>query len=230
LQPGLNTFDVVATTLDGATEELVVAITRNDAATGLAVLGVQTPSRYAPSSSRLRLELPAGVTPTRLRMDFDGNGTVDLDTTVASTPLVFRYALPGLYAAQATIDRATGEIPAQLIVNAPILIQHPVETRLTLCSVFGAMRAGLAAEDVSTAALSLHPRLRDDFEPFWTSLGKGLPTVASQLGIIVDGTIGTEGFAEYVIARPVAGQPGEFRAYRVQFDLGDDGVWRIGSM
>jgi hypothetical protein len=233
LNAGSDTITLTATTLAGATATQTLILTRDDSTAAQARLSVETPQRFAPGSSRLRLDLAPALVVERLRVDFDGNATVDLDTTNASTPLVSPYSQPGVYTATATIDLAPGSPstpPNTLTRTVRVAIQNLAETREDLCSVFGRMRGRLAANDVPGALLTLHPRLRPTFQTLWTSIGTGLPGVASQLGTIVDGSIGSEGYAEYVIARPVVGQPGQFVGFRVQFDRGPDGVWRIGSM
>jgi hypothetical protein len=232
LDVGANAITVTATTLAGATATQNLSITRDDAPAATARLSVETPERFAPGSVRLRLDLASSLVVTRLRVDFNGDGTQDIDTTNTATPLVFNYALPGLYSATAIVDLqpgSPGTPPNSFTRSTKVLVQNTLETREDVCAVFGAMRTRLVANDVPGALLALHPKLRPDFQTLWTSLGAGLPGVASQLGLIVDGTIGI-GFAELLIARPVPGQPGEFYGYRVQFGRGRDGVWRISSM
>jgi hypothetical protein len=232
LDVGVNSITVTATTLAGATATQNLSITRDDTPAVVARLSVETPERFAPGSTRLRLDLASTLVVTRLRVDFNGDGTQDIDTTNTATPLVFNYPLPGLYTATATVDLqpgSPGTPPNSFTRSTKVLVQNTLETRTDVCAVFGAMRTRLIANDIAGAVLTLHPRIRADFQTLWTSLGVGLPGVASQLGTIIDGTISL-GFAELLIARPVSGQPGEFSGYRVQFDRGRDGVWRIGSM
>jgi hypothetical protein len=232
LDVGTNSVTVTATTLSGATTTQNVSITRDDAPSATARLTVETPERFAPAAVRLRLDLNSTLVVTRLRVDFDGDGTPEIDTTSTATPLLFTYPVPGLYTATATVDLAPGSPgtpPNSFTRSAKVLVQNLLETRQDACAVFGRMRTRLAASDIPGALLTLHPRLRPEFQTLWTNLGASLPSIAAQLGLIVDGTIGPR-FVEYLIARPVTGQPGEFLGYRVQFDQGADGVWRIGSM
>jgi hypothetical protein len=233
LDAGNNTITVTATTLAGATTTQMLNLTRDDSGAAQARLSVETPLRFAPGAVRFRLDLAPTLAGERLRLDVDDDGSVDLDTTSLNAPLVFQYPLPGIYRATATIDLvpgSSGTPPTTLTRSVRVVIQNIAETREDLCSVFGYMRTRLAANDVPGALLAMHPRLRPTFQTLWTGIGAGLPAVASQLGTIVNGSIGTEGYAEYVIARPIVGQPGQFVGFRVQFDRGPDGVWRIGSM
>lgn len=233
LAAGVNTIEVTATTLGGAIATRTLTIARDDTLAAAARLTVETPRPIAPDTVRFRLDLAAAPAVTRMRVDFDGNGTQDLDTSNTATPLIFKYPLPGLYTITAILDLAPAApgAPATTITrDAKVLVQNIAELREDVCAVFGAMRARLRANNVPSALLTLHPRLRPEFQTLWTNLGANLPSVAAQLGTIVDGTLSNDGFAELLIARPLAGQTAQHSGYRVQFLLGPDGVWRIDAM
>lgn len=233
LDGGPEVLTVTATTLAGATTTQSLTLIRDDSVDASARLSVDTTSRFAPGTVRFRLVVAPSLVVTRLRLDFDGDGIADLDSSNPAAPLSYRYRQPGLYRVAATIDLqpgSPGTPPNTITRETQVLVQLLAETREDVCAAFGTMRTRLTANDVSGALLALHPRLRPTFQALWTDLGSGLPAVAAQLGTIVDGTIGTEGFAEYLIVRPISGQPQQYRGYRVHFDLGSDGVWRIGSM
>jgi hypothetical protein len=95
--------------------------------------------------------------------------------------------------------------------------------------VFEGMRAALATSNIATAQTALHPSMRSKWQSFWTSLGSDLPSVSASLGEVVNGQI-SPFFANMMIARPIAGQPGRFNGGYLQFERGRDGVWRITNM
>ncbi len=228
LQPGANLIKVVATTVTGATLSRTLSIVRDDAQAPLVQLLVGTPPKHAPAGVQLRLRLLDGVEATRLRLDYDGDGLFELDTTDLDQRLRHVYNQPGLYRAWARVDLA--ELPATTVdARAWVLVRHVGETRAALCAAYEHMRTRLAARDIAGALLALHPRLHAAYRSAWNGLGTNLPNVANALGFVADGVVSND-FAELVIARPVPGQPGQYQGFRVQFDTGPDGVWRIGSM
>jgi hypothetical protein len=228
LQPGVNNIEVVATTLTGATLARRLSIARDDTQAPLVQLLVDTPPKHAPAGVQLRLSLRQGAQATRLRVDYDGDGTFELDTIDLDQPLRHVYQQPGAYRALARVDYA--DPPANTVdARAHVLVRHVGETRAALCAAFEHMRARLVARDVPGALLALQPRMHDAYRAMWQGLGTNLPGAARALGFIADGVLGNE-FAELTIARPIPGQAGQLQGFPVQLDLGADGVWRIGSM
>lgn len=232
LAPGPNTVTIKATTLEGQVLTRSIAVTRDDQVQPRVQL--EPPGRlgFGPVRARFTLRVKSGWQVTRIRLDYDNDGSNDLDTVDLATPLIGRYVQPGIRQATGTITLDDGNPetpPVNDAVSARVLVGYLDERRKTLCAVFGHMRSKLAAQDVSGALNALHPRLHARFQPFWNELGATLPSVASQLGTIADGTLSGDS-AEYLIIRPAPGPPGQFRGYRVAFAPGPDGVWRIGSM
>ncbi len=230
LDPGPNAIRVAATTINGAKIERTLTIIRDDTLPPAPEWQATAAPGFAPIGARFTLSLPAEVRAQRLRIDFDGDGRDEVDTRQVESVFTTRFDVPGFYRARIIIDRVAGQAPTPITLTTPVLVEHLDEVRLSQCAAFGAMRGALIANDIPGALKALHPRLQADFTTLWNSLGTRLPTVATQLGTLASGTVSSDGFAEWLILRPDPGHTGEFMGYRVQFDRGNDGVWRIGSM
>jgi hypothetical protein len=233
LNPGANSISAQLFSIDGAGPTATHSITYDAAAAPRVSIAPTLSSAIVPFTSRFILTRRPTETLaiTRAQIDFDGNGTTDVDTTNVSS-LSFAYQQPGLFAVSGTItldDTDPGTPPELVPVATSVLSLHPQQTRFALCSLFGKMRTRIAASDIPGALNALVPDLQPTFQALWTSLGSGLPATAPQLGTIVDGRF-TLDQAEYLIARPITGSPGQSRAYRVQFVRDDSGVWRIQAM
>jgi hypothetical protein len=228
LQSGANMIEVAATTVDGKRLSRRLTIVRDDNLAPSVRLVVHAAPKHAPAGVRFRLDLREGISVTRVRLDYEGDGAFELDSAQAEVDLSHTYALPGVYRARARVDIA-GPPPTEIDTDATVLVRHVGETRASLCAAFEFMRRKLVARDIDGALAALQPRLHAPFRELWTSLGSNLPNVANQLGFIADGSVSND-FAELVVARPRVGQVGQHSGFRVHFDLSPDGVWRIGSM
>lgn len=231
LADGANTLTATVTALTGATLNTAVTVTRGSTPPPVQWLA-EAAQTYSPAWARFGLQVRSDRTLVSASLDYDGNNQADATVTDPESVMTWQYALPGFYRAKATVTLDDGNPNTaleQVIVQTPVLVQNLTLTRLTLCHVFGQMKQRLAAADIEGALKTLHPRLQPSFQSLWTTLGSSLPTVANQLGTVADGTLSTD-FAEYLIARPIAGQPDQYEGFRIQFDKGLDGVWRIGSM
>lgn len=234
LQVGANTLNVVLTGQDGQTTTVVRHVTYDTAAASTVQLAASLSSSLAPLKASFDLSVSAGpaLQPSRLRVDYNGDGLSDLDTTNIAANLSYTYLDPGLYTVTATVtldDTDPMTAPIDVTASAKVLVQHPGYIRLTLCQAFGDMRDRLIAGQIASAALPLHPDIRSEFQTFWTGLGGNLATTASNLGTIVDGTFSPDS-GELLIARPVSGSPGNFNGFRVHLERDRDGVWRIVAM
>jgi hypothetical protein len=234
LNEGSNEFTVTATTLEGSTQTQTVRIQYAPPSTPpLTEFRLSTASTYAPGFARFEIDIADGYRLLSSRFDFDGNGSDELLNPNISDGLLARYTLPGFYRARATlqIDDADPLTPPITQVHTqPVLLRHLGVVRYTLCQVFEKMRARLLAGNIPGALQTLHQPLRTPFSNLWTGMGIELPTVAAGLGFVRDGIIMNDS-ANYRMAKPAPEiEPDAYQLYPVIFDIGPDGVWRIGSM
>ena len=233
LKPGANAIKVQLHTVDGPGPSVMHVITYDPALTPRARLLPATVSAMAPTATAFDVALEPGepLALTRLRLDTDGNGSIDLDTTQPDTAKA-TYPTPGLVkiTGTATLDDTNPNTPAvQVPLTTWFLAQHPQQTRYALCSAFGTTRTRLEAGNVDGALKTLAEHLHERFEPFFLALGPQLPEVAGKLGTIIDGTYAL-GTAELMLARPMKNAPDKLQAYRVQFERNQYGVWLITAM
>jgi hypothetical protein len=235
LEPGFNEIEVRATTSTGATQSIVRTVNYNPDLAPDVQLSSAHAGTYAPFSMRFTVGLRSGLANpeiTRIRIDFNGDGTFDVDTTDPSERLSYRYQSPGLYVANAevTLDDGNPVTPPVVVPAMHRVLGEDLDvTRATLCKAFETHRSNLAAQQYTAALQVFNADVRPDYQGFIEGLGTNGATVASGLGEIVDGAIGQE-FAELKLARPIAGQPGRFHGFPLQFSRDSDGVWRISAL
>lgn len=233
LKPGINAIEVQLHTVDGPGPSVVHHVTYDPTLAPRVRLLPGTVAAMAPTAVVFDTALKPGepLALTRLRLDTDGNGSIDLDTTQPDTARA-TYANPGLFriTGTATLDDTNPNTPpVQIPLATWFLATHPQQTRYALCSAFGALRTRLAAGNVPAALETLNPDLQERFEPFWASIAPQLPAIAGKLGTIIDGRFSSTE-AELLLARPIDGQPGQSSAFRMQWSIGTDGVWRVDAM
>lgn len=233
LVAGSNTITVQLHTIDGAGPSVSHTLNYDPATAPRVTIAPSRASAIVPFTNTFSVTTKADETLTiaRVAIDFDGNGSTDVDTTNPNS-LSFVYRQPGLFTAtgSATLDDTDPGTPPVLVpISTNVLALHPQQAKLTLCSVFGTMRTRLTAQNVAGALNALTPGLRPEFQALWSDLGPQLPTAAAQLGTIVDGRLSPDA-GELILARPVPGQPHSSRAYRVQLEIGENGVWQISAM
>ena len=156
-----------------------------------------------------------------VQIDFDGDTVNDYDGPLPAVPKQFTYAAPGFYTARvsATVDGALVSADAT-VVAADVVVQ-----RQRACSVYGALREALAADDLEASLRTFAVPKQEAFRPFFTSLGSNRTVFATRLGTIANGLIGLEG-AELSVLRIENDQP---YGYPLGIASGEDGVWRITS-
>jgi hypothetical protein len=237
LQSGSNLLTVTASTLDGSPQNVTRTVIYDPQALPDVVFGSDGLGAYAPARAAFALawRLPAGQTVlTRVQVDYDGDGSFEIDS--ASVPSVLKHAYDniGFYTATATLTFDDGDTQTPPVVRSSstrLVMQSLAATRQTLCKVYYAMKHRLlpGASGITDALRTLDPPLRPEFETLWTDLGSNLASTAAQLGEIVDGQI-SDTVAELQVAVPDPAVPGEFFGFPLVLRRSGDGVWRISEM
>jgi len=235
LEPGSNQIEVRASSVTGATQSIIRTVTYNPAVAPDVELKSAHAGTYAPFSLRFTVALRAGISNPeigRIRVDFDGDGTFDVDTTDPTVRLSYRYQSPGLYIATAevTLDDGNAITPPVVATATHRALGEDLDvTRAMLCNAFEKFRSSLSAQQYATALLTFNAEVRPTHQSFIEGLGANGAVVATGIGDIVDGTIGQQS-AELKLARAISGQPGRFRSFPLQFTRDNDGVWRISAL
>ncbi len=235
LTPGSNTVTVTVTTATGVTQSVQRTVTYAAAQTPDAELKSAFPGDYAPFSVRFVPTLRVGIANPvieRIRIDYETDGTFDVDTTDATTRLTHRYQATGLYLATVELtlnDDNMGTPPVVVTATRRVMAEDLDVTRATFCHAFDRFRANLTAQQYAAALQVFNTEVRPNYQGFINGLGTNGGTVATGIGQIVDGTIGQES-AQLLLSRPIAGQPGRFRSFPLQFTRDTDGVWRISAL
>ena len=235
LVPGSNTFSVTVTSATGITQTVIRSVTYNAALAPDVELKSAHPGDYAPFSVRFLPQLRRGIANPvieRIRIDFDTDGTFEIDTTDATTRLSHRYQDAGLYLATVELtlnDDNMGTPPVVATATRRVMAEDLDITRATFCHAFDRFRTNLTAQQYTAALQVFNPEVRPNYQGFINGLGANGGTLASGIGQIVDGTIGQES-AQLFLSRPIPGQPGRFRSFPLQFTRDGDGVWRISAL
>lgn len=223
---GTNTLTVQAMTLPGATATASGAITQSGSASPTAMLADHAVG-YGPfivTFSYVVGTLPSGLPVQSVAINFKGNGPDDYTGSLAGAPTSFTYTQPGFYSAQ---FRVTDTGSHTFTATRAILFQDLAAQRGMLCDVYGYLHDRLTAQDAANAANAYQSVARNAYLALFNQLGTNMPAVALQLGVIVDGQLGT-GFAELLLARD---NPDQTRnGFPIRMTQGTDGVWRISEM
>jgi hypothetical protein len=235
LDPGAQTISVVVKTMDGASVTASRNITVTPSIGQDVRLEASSTGGYAPQAIRfnLRTRFPALQTQvTRMQVDYQGDGSFEVDQANANASLSFNYDAIGVYSPLARVTFDDGDSMTPPVVREGryrIQMQSFAYARQTLCKVYYTMKSRLQANQSTLALNTLGTRIRPKFQTLWTSLGASLPTVAANLGQIATGQI-SDVSAELMMAIPDPVNPGAFLGYPVLFTRGSDGIWRIYGM
>ncbi len=232
LTAGANLLSIVATTQDGATQTIVRNVTY-DPGLGEDVRFVgKTAGDFSPVriGFDLTTRFPAGQNQiARTQIDFNGDGTFDVDTVSPPATIESDYAVAGVYLARARVtfdDGSMVTVPVEREATFRIQTHLLAYTREVVCKLYYDMKHRLQANNIMSALNTVAASKRAGFQSIWNSLGANLPTVAGELGDLVQGQLSSAS-AELVMAMPKPGMPGSFIGYPVLFARDATGVWRV---
>jgi hypothetical protein len=237
LEPGANTIDIVATTMDGATQTISRSINYVANLASDVELFADGTAGLAPArvNFELRYRIPATQTTlTRVEIDYQGDGTFEFDSTTLPSSISANYDRLGEYlpTIRLSFDDGNGATPLEVrTATTRVMLETLARARQTLCFVYYTMKQRLqpGQSGIVSALNTLTPDLRPEYQQFWTDLGANLGNTANLLGEVVDGRI-SETMAEYIVAIPDPALPGDFFGFPVVFRRSLDGVWRISEM
>jgi len=227
---GANTITIKLTALNGETETITRTVTYDPNLQPEVELQAQIQGEHAPikPTFTIRQNPALGLVITNLKVDYNDDGSFEIDTPNGATALKYVYAIPGFYTVNAIItldDGDTGTPPLVRTSTRKIAIVPLPLTRQTTCYVFYRMKGKLTGNDIPGALKSLNPDYRAEWQSEFEQV-VDLPTVGSNLGAVVDGTLGIR------LSELKFEQDTTFgRATKsVTMERASDGVWRITSM
>ncbi len=226
LVSGTNTLNVTATILPGASVTNSSTIIQSGTPTPI-VVATDRPIGYAPFAENFTYQIGAlsgGATVASVAIDFQGRGTNDYSGTLANAPKTYTYLQSGLYTAKFVFTDSNN---ATYTINRSVLIQDLAIQRGMLCDVYGYLQDRLNAQDATGASNVFQPAERSTYATFFSGLGTDMPVAAAQLGVIVNGVLGT-GFVDFLIVQDNADQTRS--GYPLRMTQSGDGVWRISEM
>jgi hypothetical protein len=214
-----TTLTAVATTEFGGAANHAVTIGVADAGESTLALRAHPEAGGVPLITSF--SLVGGPVPTRVELDFDGDGQIDFDGSALDAK-AFIYRTPGLYFPRVRVTDAQGTV-----LTSSTVVQVLDETSLDvlLQAKWSALRQALGRNDVVGAVSLFAGASRDAYRDQLGALaGAGaLGQVASDLGGISPVRIRNKA-AEYELRAVQRGVPYSFH---VLFVIDTDGVWRL---
>jgi len=170
----ISTLTATATTVSGATAVHRVAIGVSAAANPHPALISSPAAGVAPLTVQFAI---AGMTPSNLTLDTDGNGRTDFSGTGLEGQS-FTYSQPGLYFPLATVQDASG---GRLSLTTVVLVESPATVTARFQNLWNGFTASLVAGDKPGALTQLSPAIRSQFARIFQALGPTVSTIAGSL-------------------------------------------------
>jgi hypothetical protein len=213
------TLTAVATSQLGGSATHTVTVSVFDQGESIVTLSAHPGTGSAPLSTSF--SIAGGPVPSRIELDFDGNGQVDFIGPSLDGQR-FNYASPGVYVARVRVIDAQGTVFAASAV-VEVLDRAVIDTRLQ--ARWTALRDALGRSDVPAALALFATASRDAYQDQLTALaGVGaLGQIAADLGTITPVRV-LDRAAEYELR---AVQRGTAYSFHVLFVVDADGVWRL---
>jgi len=209
----------VATTQPGETASHTVTVTVTDVGENAVALRAHPQTGGMPLTTSF--SLLGEPVPTRIELDFDGNGQVDFDGP-ALDGQTFTYSSPGLYLPRVRVVDTQGVV---FTASTVVQVLDQVGLEALLQAKWAALRDALSRSDLAGAVSLFATASRDAYQDQLTALaGVGaLSQVAADLGAITPVRIHNRA-AEYELR---AIQRGTQYSFYVLFVIDTDGVWRL---
>ncbi len=220
LKEGENIFTATATDGSGNSAEKSVTINCDNPVQPMTV-SANPASGMAPMETTFSID--SNIANVSLyRIDFDGDGVVDLETTITEN-IVHKYETPGLYLPVITAVDSSGEEYSEMtVVNVMSLEQMDTLFKGKWHGLLNELGQGNAERALGFFSVSQKEKYRRVFD----DLGGDLQLIVSTFGDIVVNSIEGE-MAEYVTVRE---QDGDKFAYFIYFMRDQNGIWKIKGM
>ena len=218
LTSGDNTITVKAVDVNGNTAQESITI-HTDTIEQSITISVTPKSGIAPLSTTFSIDTDISGTITAYRIDFDGDGTTDLEQAT-DEDITHVYNTQGMYYPTVTIeDSSGGTYTETTVIN--VLSKDEMDTLLK--GKWTGMKAGLQSGDITTALTYFAEGSQERYQGIFTALQDNLAEIAAnmqEIGLIYI----KDGIAKYRIRRQE--ESGEI-TYYIYFQLDKDGLWKI---
>jgi hypothetical protein len=222
LNPGTNVIAATVFTESFSVQKTITVISAG--ASSPIQVTVNPLSGAAPLQVQF-LAQSSGPPVQRIRIDFDGNGTIDFDSSVMGLPpgnsVTHVYSDPGVYRAAVIVTDGSGNVYDSI---------HTLSARsakdMMLRDIYENMLNNLRQGNIEGAVAAFSGSVQEKYQAIFTTLQSDLPTIVNQFGTLDSGLL-ADNWAEYVLLRNENGEP---RAYLLYFLRSEDGVWRIDGM
>ena len=227
LEPGENTITVKLTQLTGESITHTRTVNYDPAQQPDVELSAEIQGEHAPIKTGFTLALKPdlGLNPTRLQVDFDGDGSFEVDSTNISAPLLHEYKIPGFFTPTALVTFDGPPLITRSATRKMAVLPLPL-TRATLCYVFYRMKNRLIANDIPGALQSLNSELREEWQAEFEAIGD-IVTFGNWAGTVTDGMLGVR-LSELNIRQIIPDFGPSDKSVTLERSL--DGVWRITDM
>lgn len=222
LNAGANTLTATATTPSGASATDSVTVTGSGQPPQVQI-SADPQSGIAPLQVSFTVTNNTTNTITKIDVDFDGNGTLDITKTNPDTPIEHTYTTPGVYQASVSVTDNLGQTYTS---NHVIVARSVASMDILLRGVYGDLLDDLRSGNIEAALQSVSGGANEKYRRVFSALKSDLATVVNNLGTLQDGAISNE-MAEYVIVRNTPDGP---QAFLIYFIRSEDGIWRIDGM
>jgi len=221
LQAGLNNLSAVLTKPDGTKSSIVIQVTSSGSNSVIA--SAATDCGVAPLDTSFDIAAQ-GLTVQQFDIDYNGDGVID--STSATIPdassLLYTYTAAGIYEPEITITHTMGVSTQKLYIVA----QDGQQQDDIFQAVWNGMWTALLAGDKATAMQYLTPEGSRAYGGMFDSLMPNMAEIYGEMSVIGRAELSYE-TTSYAVIRL---EGGVIKAYMINFDRGNDGIWRIDSM
>jgi hypothetical protein len=213
------TLTAVARTEAGGTATHTVTVTVADVGENALALRAHPGTGGVPLTTSF--SLLGGPVPSRIELDFDGDGRTDFDGPTLDGR-TFTYSTPGMFFPRVRVVDAQGTV---FTATGLVQVLDPAALETLLQARWSGLRDALSRGDVPGAVALFAGASRDAYRDQLTALaGAGaLPQVAAELGAITSVRV-LDRAAEYELK---AVQRGTLYSFHVLFVIDTDGIWRL---
>ncbi len=222
LARGMNALTATLTTYEGATAEDVLEI-QSDAVPSPLSLTLAPNSGVAPLATTVEYSLRIDAEVTEVRLDFDGDGVIDITSAAAHGRFPRTYPEPGVYSVQLEVELSDGTVLTEketVLVQKLSTVDRAVQARWT------ALNTALIQGDVDAALEHVNESARKKYGSVFEALRPHWPEIVASYTAF-EPVLVISGLAEYGVSRQIDGQS---RAFLIYFTQGPHGLWRVVSM